>query len=332
MVNVLLTSGGRRVELVRAFRRAQAAADYGGNVVTIDMSPLAPALQEADKHYVVPRLDDPGYIPALVEICRRESISLVFPTIDPDIPVLANHRGEIEAVGARVLAVSQNAARATGDKWLTYELFTRIGVPAPRSWRAEEARAADLKFPVFIKPRSGSAAQNTFRVEERRQLDFFLDYVPNPIVQEFLPGPEITNDVICDLEGGIMAVVSRERIEARWGEVQKGKTISNAEIARHCEMVARELDAIGPITVQCMMKDGEAYFTEVNCRYGGGLPLGIAAGADSPTWYLALAAGLQPDIQQPAYREGIYITRFDDALFFDEERLAQIARDNLRPG
>jgi carbamoyl-phosphate synthase large subunit len=329
VVNVLFTSAGRRVELVRAFRNAEAALGLGGNVVTVDMNPLAPALQEADKHYVVPRLDAPGYIDSLVGICRTERIGLVFPTIDPDIQVLADHRGEIEEVGARVLSVSRDAATVTGDKWLTYEMLNKLGVPAPKSWRADEALAADIAFPAFIKPRAGSASQFTFRVENRRQLEFFLDYVPLPIVQELLPGPEITNDVICGEAGKVLAVVSRERIEVRWGEVQKGRTILDAEIALHCEAIAGELGAIGPITVQCMMKNGKPYFTEINCRYGGGSPLGIAAGADSPAWYLALAAGLEPHISTPAYREGIYISRFDDALFFDEEHLAEISRDSL---
>ena len=90
-----------------------------------------------------------------------------------------------------------------------------------------------------------------------------------------------------------MAVVSRQRIEVRWGEVAKGKTIHAPEIIQHCVEIARKLHAIGPITVQYMNREGQPFYTEINARYGGGAPLGIAAGALSPNWFLALAAGLR---------------------------------------
>jgi carbamoyl-phosphate synthase large subunit len=161
-------------------------------------------------------------------------------------------------------------------------------------------------------------------------LDFFIYYVPEPILQEYLPGPEITNDVICDFEGHVLAVVSRQRIEVRWGEVAKGKTIYDPEIAQHCITIARGLKAIGPITVQCMLREGKPYFTEINPRFGGGVPLGIAAGVRSPHWFLAMAAGLPVEVPPlGSYKVGLYITRFDDSFFLTKEEYARVASRHL---
>ena len=121
-VNLLLTSAGRRVELVRAFREAYRELGLEGSIVALDLDPLAPAFQLADKQYVVPRLNSPEYIPALVEICRREEIGLVLPLIDPDIPVLARAKTEIEATGAKVGAVSSEAAFCVTAALATREL------------------------------------------------------------------------------------------------------------------------------------------------------------------------------------------------------------------
>jgi len=329
-LNVLFTSAGRRVELLRAFKRAYADLGLSGNIIAVDIDPLAPALQEAHCSYIVPRLSDPAYIPTLVEICRQEQVHLIFPLIDPDILILASHRQELEATGARVVVVSQEAAITTADKWLTYQFFRQLNIPTPVSWLPEEARNADLEYPVFIKPRFGSAGKQTFKVHNERELTFFLDYVPEPLVQEYLPGPEITNDIICDFEGNILAVVSRQRIEVRWGEVAKGKTIYDPEIIQHCVTIARELKSIGPITVQCMLRDGKPYFTEINARFGGGVPLGIDAGVRSPHWFLALAAGLPVEIPPlGSYKVGLYLTRFDDSFFLTEEDYARIASCHL---
>jgi len=327
---VLFTSAGRRVELLRAFRRAYAALGIDGRTVAVDVDPLAPALSEADRTYIVPRLSSADYIPALAGICRREQVDLVFPLIDPDIPVLAANRAVLEAAGAKLAVVSPEAAAVAGDKWACARFFRGLGLDTPRSWLAPDLEGAALDYPLFIKPRGGSAAASTFRVTNARELAFFLDYVPDPIVQEFLPGPEITSDVICDLDGTVLAVVSRQRIEVRWGEVAKGVTISDPRITDACVRIARALPAIGPITVQCMMKDGTPRFTEINARLGGGVVLGMAAGADWPAWLLGRRCGLSVDVPPiGTYRSGVYLTRYDDSLFMTEAERERIAGRRL---
>lgn len=321
-VNVLFTSVGRRVELLRAFRQAYQALNLAGHIVAVDIDPLAPALRLADKPYLVPRLTEPDYIPSLVEICHREQVDLIFPLIDPDIPVLARQRAALEATGARLAVVSKAAVEQTGDKWLTYQFYKNLGLATPQSWLPAQLASASLRFPLFIKPRGGSAAQHTFKVNNQRELDFFLDYVPNPIVQEYIAGPEITSDVICDLSGEVLGVVSRQRIEVRWGEVAKGVTVRHPAIIDGCCRVARALPAVGPITVQCMMQGDIPYFTEINARLGGGVPLGIAAGAESPRWLLARAAGLPIEIPPlDSYQTGLYMTRFDESFFLNQADL-----------
>ena len=52
-MNLLFLSGGRRVELLRAFRRAYEAEGMEGRIVAADMEPLAPALRVADHEKVV---------------------------------------------------------------------------------------------------------------------------------------------------------------------------------------------------------------------------------------------------------------------------------------
>lgn len=329
-MNVLFTSAGRRVELLRSFRAAYQRLSLAGRVVVTDIDPLAPAIQVADAHYMVPRYTSPDYVPALAEICRREQINVVFPLIDPDIPILAHHRAALEATGTQLAVVSAEAAAVARDKWMTRALFESVDLPVPRSWLPEHLEGATIEYPVFIKPRAGSAAENAFKVLSAKELSFFLQYVPNPIIQEFLPGPEITNDVVCDLSGRVLSVVSRRRLEVRNGEVSKGVTFYDPQIAAACVKVAGALPAVGPITVQCMLKEGKPYFTEINARLGGGIPLAVAAGVDVPGLLLASAAGLPVEI--PAlggYRIGLYLTRFDDAFVLSEEQRAAIQGHHL---
>lgn len=332
-VNVLFTSVGRRVELLQAFKRAYLDLDLKGQIIAVDTNPLAPALQYADRFYLVPPLTDESYVPTLVEICSREHVDLVFPLIDPDIPVLAQYRDALEATGAKVVVVSPDAARTTADKWLTYLFFRRHNIPTPRTWLPSQVKEVAVNYPVIVKPRFGSAGKDVFRANNRRELDFFLEYVPEPLVQEYLSGPEVTSDVICDFTGEVMAVVSRQRIEVRSGEVAKGKTIYEPDIIQFGVTIAKGLGVIGPITVQCFIQEGKPYFTEINARFGGGVPLGIAAGVKAPHWYLALAAGIALDIPPlGSYQVGLYMSRFDNSVFLGEEEYVRIASHRIRSG
>jgi len=324
-VNVLFTSAGRRVELLRAFRRAYHSLGLKGRILVTDIQPLAPAFQVADSAFVLPRLNDPSYVPSLLEIVRRQRVTLVFPLIDPDIPILAARRDDFANAGAKVMTPPASGAEIARDKWKTYQMYRELGIPAARSWLPEDLRKARMDYPLFIKPRGGSAGQGAFRVENERQLAFFLTYVDDPIIQECLPGPEITSDVICSAGGEVWAVVSRRRIEIRAGEVAKGVTVWDERIARACVKAAKGILAAGPISEQCILRDGEPFFSEINARFGGGCPLGIAAGANSPKWYLAEAARIPPKIPEMGkYRQGLSMTRYDESFFLPEDKIRTI--------
>jgi carbamoyl-phosphate synthase large subunit len=303
-MNILFTSVGRRVELLRAFRAAYQSLRLEGRIIGLYIDPLAAALRLADRHYIVPGVDLSDYVPALVDICTKERADVVFPLIDPDIQVLSQHRAKLEAVGTKLAVVSIGTAKICGDKWLSTEFFRRLGLATPCAWLAGQIDPDKAVYPLFIKPRNGSAGKDSFKVRNARELAFFSSYVPDPIIQQYLPGPEITNDLICDLNSEVLAVVSRRRIEVRWGEVAKGVTVYDSGLTEACVKIGRALPAVGPITVQCMMNEGRPHFTEINARFGGGVPFGIASGVDSPRWLLARLAGI--DVGGSAARQLLY--------------------------
>jgi carbamoyl-phosphate synthase large subunit len=329
-INLLFTSVGRRVELLRAFKSVYQALELEGHIIGLDMDPIAPALNLVDCPYVVPRLSHPNYLETICQICRHEKVDLIFPLIDPDIPFLAKHRERLAETGAQVVVVPEEAATTTTDKWQTARFFRNLNLATPRSWLPDQSHAIEVDYPLFIKPRSGSASNHAYKVKNEKELNFFLEYVPDPIIQEYLVGPEITNDVVCDLNGDIISVVSRRRIEVRWGEVAKGVTVYDPQVTEACITIAPALQAIGPITVQCIMKDGVPYFTEINARVGGGAPLGIAAGADWPKWLLARFTGIPIEIPPlGSYEKGLYLSRFDESFFFTEAHVEKMPSRHL---
>jgi carbamoyl-phosphate synthase large subunit len=324
--SILFTSAGRRVELLRLFRDSIKNLHSDFRIVCTDIDKLAPALQIADVSYLVPRSTDPNYVPTLLRLCQKEDVRAIFPLIDPDIPILAGAIDEFARLGTRVGTGSLAASECTGDKWLTTQFFDRIVLPSPLSWLPADLVRINPQFPLFIKPRRGSAGKGAYKVGTHEELAFFLKRVDDPIIQQFVDGAEITTDVTCDLDGNILAIVSRRRMEVRSGEVSKGETVFVQEILESCIQIAKALPAIGPITVQCIMQENKPYFTEINARFGGGVPLAAAAGADITTWILQHIAGL-PVVNLPlgTYTRGVFMTRYDDSFFLTEADCDKLA-------
>ena len=331
MPNILLSSVGRRVELARQLRLAYDRLGMFGRIVGTDIDWLAPAFQEVDEPTLLPRFTSENYLPELLKVCRDQEVDAIYPLHDGDLLVLSRFRKEIESIGVRLAVVEEAAADTCGDKMLTQDFFRRLGLPTARYWIPSQLPPYEqLEFPLFIKPRNGSAAENTFRINSVRELEFFIGYVPNPIVQEFLPGPEVTTDVICGLDGALLATASRQRIAVRGGEAIKSVTIHDERIIQACHEIAAHLPACGPFTVQCMMKDDVPHFIEINARMGGGIPLAIAAGVDVGGLLLSDLAGLSVSGLQIEAQVGVYMTRCDESFFLKENERDLSASRHIR--
>src|SRR5207253_2123916 len=107
VTTVLFTCAGQRVDIVGAFRRA------GATTVAADANPLAPALYHADRHVLVPRIDDPEYVSTLRRIVDEHDVQLIVPLTDLDQSILARGREEL---GALVLLPDGETVERLGDK------------------------------------------------------------------------------------------------------------------------------------------------------------------------------------------------------------------------
>ena len=326
-LNILFTGVGRRVELMRAFRRAYTQLGVRGQIIGVDVDALAPALRVVDLPLLVPSVGSADYVPHLVDLCRSAGVDLIFPLTDRDIPLLSHHRDIFAATGARVVLPPDTVIRTADDKWQTTQFFGSIGIRTPETWLPDDVDSAALPLPLFIKPRCGSAAKHAYPVNTVRELEFYLEHVPHPMIQQFLSGPEITSDVICSSDGALLGFASRRRLEVRNGEVAKAVTVFDPQIMEACRRIAQALPAQAPITVQCIVQEGVPYFTEINARMGGGLPLAIAAGVDAPLLLLASATDCQ--ISMPplgSYSTELYFSRFDDSFVLTEGDRLRVQR------
>lgn len=318
-INILILSAGRRVELVKCFKDAAKSLKLNSNIITADISETAPAIYFADKNYIIPRVGERNYIDSIIEICREEKIKLIVPTIDTELDILAENKELIEKnTNAKVLVSSKEVINICRNKINTSIFFEENGFGVPRLITDYHLSTGNYKFPLFIKPLDGSSSINTFRVNNRLHLDFFIKYVKNPIIQEFIEGKEYTIDAFMDFEGNPITIVPRERVATRGGEISKGKIVKDFELIEEVKKVIEVLRPIGHITFQCMKTVYGIKFIEINPRFGGGAPMSIKAGANSPMNLYKLLMGEKLTYNED-YEDNMMALRFDDSIFINKE-------------
>jgi carbamoyl-phosphate synthase large subunit len=320
-LNVLVTAGSRRVPLVRAFQAALRAAGVNGRVVVTDVNPLSPAVHVTDRWYHVPLATAPEYLDVVAAICEIENVRLVVPTIDDELERFGGAAAWLRSRGIHVAVSPETTSRICVDKLATCTYLRARGIHAARTV-VPAGLPPDPAFPLFIKPRFGRGGVNAFPVRSAKELAFFTEYVEDAVIQEFLDGPEFTIDVLCDFDHRLLSVVPRERVVVRAGVIDRGRTVKAAPLMALGEAVAVALPFAGAANIQCRMVDGVPIVFEINPRFSGGIPLTIASGADFPRYLVDLALGRRVPPRLGRFRDALWMTSYETAIFVQADQLA----------
>jgi carbamoyl-phosphate synthase large subunit len=320
---VLVTAASRRVPLVLGFERALEALGERGSVVVTDVNPLSPAVHVADRAYLVPMSSDPAYLDEIAAICELEAITLLVPTIDDELELFAAARDRFARRGVTVVISSPETTATCNDKLRTCEWLRGHGIAAAETW-LPGSLPVQPTFPLFVKPRTGRGSIGAFAARTPKELDFFMGYVSDPVVQAFLSGPEFTIDVLCDFESRPLSIVPRERVVIRSGVMDRGRTSDAPALIDLGLACARVLPFVGPVNLQCRVVDGVPTIFEINPRFSGGIPLTIAAGADFPKMLVALATGRDVAPAIGAFVADLWMTSYETSFFMDRDRVATL--------
>lgn len=316
---VLLTSAGRRVSLLRAF--AHRVRGEGGVVLAGDIDRLAPALFHADSAVRLPRLSDPTFPAFLTDVVERHAVDLVVPTIDTELPILAAQAKDLEELGCWAVVSGADFVALCSDKARFSAEFAELGFAVPTTWLPSSLPSlSELPEHLFVKPRAGSAGIGAGPLT-RAELSRSRPQTDDVVIQERLRGEEITIDAFLDRSGTAIHYVPRARIRVIGGESVQGVTLPDAQTGpwiRSLLEAAGSLGARGPVTFQAFLTERGPVLLECNPRFGGGFPLGLAAGAHYPDWLVDISQGHAVRPRLGEYEVGVSMTRYYEETFVRE--------------
>lgn len=281
MKNILISSAGQRVMLVKIFQRTLQQLGLEAKVYASDKTPeLAPACYVADDSFKLPCCTNERYVDELFLLCQKKKIGLIIPTIDPELAVFASNKERFMEAGVLIAESDLPIIRICRDKRLTAKYLPQIGIPVPKP-----IEKRNPVFPMFAKPYDGSRSLNTYAIMNEDELTkeiledpklIFMEYVDNQEYKEF------TVDMYYGRDCRVKGIVPRERMKIRDGEISKGITRKNYLVDFLKERMGYIEGVRGCICIQLFYResDNDIKGIEINPRFGGGFPLSYYAKAN----------------------------------------------------
>lgn len=314
--NIIITSAGQRVALVRDFKETLVRFYAEAKVFTTDMNPeLAPAAYVSDGCFEVLRVTDENYISQLLDICKKNEIGMIVPTIDTELLVLAENKKLFNDNDIIVCVSDLDFIKVCRDKRNTGDFLEKHNIRVPKA-----VDKYNPTFPLFAKPYDGSLSTNLHYIKNAEELTqdilddpklLFMEYIDKETYKEY------TIDMYYGTDNCVKCIVPRERIKIRAGEINKGRTVKCPLMDYIKERLDKIEGCIGCICIQVFFNPltEDVVGIEINPRFGGGYPQSYAAGGNNPEMLIKEYFLGEKIAYIDDWKDNMLMLRFDDAVY-----------------
>jgi carbamoylphosphate synthase large subunit len=248
--------------------------ERGYRVVGTDMAALSP---DGVTFYQVPAADDPGLLPMILKISRKEKVDLIIPTVTEELLVFSSQW--LWSDEFPVMVAPANGVAIANDKYSTSKALVEQGVPIPRFILPSQVKSpsdveAAIGWPCISKPRIGRGGREVSLHAEADwpQVSALSDRY---ILQEFASGVDLAPNLYVDPAGKDSVVVVLEKTELKEGIVGNAKSVKRVEakdvayLALHAALAS---GLNGPLDIDIRRReDGSPVVLEINARFGANI-------------------------------------------------------------
>lgn len=325
-ITVLVTGVGAPVGvgIIKALR----ASSLTIRIIGVDSEPLAQGLFRVDQAYLIPsaRSNPEAYFEALVKTSQIEGADILFSGWEGELPLLADRKADFEARTGTILPLAPDATQKALDKWLSTKVLSAFAVPVPDTvLPTDQEQLENFRrnhaYPYLMKPRRGSGGRGLVLVHTDKELAFFSDYIPNPVVQELLlpDDQEYTVGVFRQVDEKPVGALALKR-SLSGGLSYRMESQINPDACDIAMRAAAALGLVGAVNVQMRLTSEGFKVFEVNPRCSSATCVRANFGFNEPELTIRHFV-LGEDLTAPDIKEGICL-RFWEEIYLSNQAKA----------
>ena len=192
-------------------------------VIGIDINRYMIHLSPADERFIVPRCDDPTYIPTLIKIAKENDISFIHPQPDVEVAVIGVHKQQLMEEGIHTFLPSSETITICQSKYLSNQFWKKADIPTAGSIMLSKPSDVDRAFreygsPIWIRASSGAGGKGSTPCNNSKTAYSWMEYWKSRnrnmmfLAQEYLEGRNIGWHSLWH-NGELITSMARERLE-----------------------------------------------------------------------------------------------------------------------
>jgi len=323
-LRVLVTGAGSAVGqgIIKALRIGKIPV----SIVSSDIDSMNAALFRADDAVLIPKVEENGTLPIIIDRLLRKKIQCVMIGSEFDIEFFSTHRETIQReTGAQIIVSPIETVRIADDKWLTAEFLRKNNLPYARSYIPKDlsdavCEASNWQYPVLLKSRTGTSSRHVHFCHSEADISRWYEITPMPMLQQVLelPADQLNSEYTCSIfkakDGQIWGPFTARR-NLRSGHSHVVEVGDFKELHPLLLAIAKKMEIVGSLNVQLILgTDGPVPF-ELNARFSGTTSIRAYFGFNEPE--MALRSYIfEETMLTPAIRKGLSL-RFDEQVFLD---------------
>lgn len=259
--------------------------------------------------------EEKDFISFLIKTLNDENIEYYFPTHSNETKLISKYEKEIrEKTKTKFIISTYDTYLAIDNKKNANLNLKKIGINVPELYSSKE----EIKFPAFVKPSLGSGSNNSFKISQMEDYQYYIKKDANNIFFEYIEGTEYTVDAFFDNSGKLITYNQRIRIKQLGGATIYTKNeFSEYDCYDDLIKISEEFTFKGVVNFQFILRDKKAYYTDINLRYAsGGLPLSVESGLNITKFLIDVLNNSTIDKQSfQSDRKNRYMMRYFEEMF-----------------
>lgn len=222
------------------------------------------------------------------------------------------------------------------DKSKLPEKLSLLGIPHPKTESIDKAHA--LRFPLMIKPKSGSGGMRNMIIREEDELALFKERTNacEFIAQEFVEGIPCSASVISTKDEVSVVALNEQLIGVPWltrlpfaycGNITPFHTKFRNEMIQYAKQIVLEFRLLGSVGVDFILTEKGVVVIEVNPRFQGSLDtVELSTGMNIFDAHIKSFSGELPKVREPFCFAAKAIMYADKKAVIDERISDELKR------